>query len=809
MRHDVWFALRRIRLRPLHSAVVTLTLALGLGAALAVFAIVDAVLVRPLPYSDAEQLVRVTRRIPVAGLPEISFSDVGYRRLVTDARTLSAAAAFNTRDANLIGRGAPRRLTTAQVSASVFAVLRVQPARGRAFTAEEDLPNGPRVVVLSDWLWRSAFGADPSVIGSLANLDGDAFTVIGVLAPTTTFPSRDIGAWEPARIDPAAVNPYNSPWDVVARLKPGITLDAAARDLTESVRAVGKQFPGPHAGSALDFAGFQARVHWLGDDVVGDARPVVVLLLGGVTMLLLLTCANVANLQLANAVARGEELAVRAALGATRARLIRGALIEGTLLAAAGAALGLVIATIGARLLATLMPPGIAVDGALLGARSLAVTITAVLVVGAIVGALPVALSARRDASLALRDRANAGHAGSRLRRLLASAQVALAVLLLHGSGLLIASARTVQRVQLGFRPDSTMSLRINLPAEKLRDRTTRETMLRRILADAAQIPGVSSAALVNALPLTPGRRDQAMALEGRPFKADGTDPIGDYRVVTSRYFDVMGIPVLRGRVFTDDDANARYTPLVISEGLAREIWGDDTDPVGHRLRFGPNAPWMPIVGVVADAKNRSLTEQPRPEFYAPALGTYANLALRSEITLIVRSATEPMGLIAQMRRVVANVDPEVPTYEIASMRDVVRDSRAPMITATRLMSAYAVTALLLAVAGTYAVLSYLVTQRRRELAVRMALGASPREIVALVGRESGMMIGVGVAAGLVGALALARLLSSLLYGVDALDAGVVIGVVAVASVAGVAAATVPARRAARVDPCVALRANG
>jgi len=299
------------------------------------------------------------------------------------------------------------------------------------------------------------------------------------------------------------------------------------------------------------------------------------------------------------------------------------------------------------------------------------------------------------------------------------------------------------------------------------------------------------------------------MALEGRPFKADGTDPLADYRVVPSRYFETMGIPVRRGRVFTDDDANPRYTPIIISEALAREIWGDGTDPVGHRLRFGPNAPWMPIVAVVGDAKNRSLTEDARPELYAPALGTYANLALQSEITLVVRSAADARSLVAPLRRVVASVDPEVPTYEIASMRDVVRDSRARMLTATRLMSAYAIAALLLAIAGTYAVLSYLVSQRRRELAVRMALGASPKEIVGLVARESSVMIGVGVGAGLIGAVALARLLSGLLYGVGALDTGVVLAVIGVASVAGVAAALLPARRAAMVDPCVALRGDG
>jgi predicted permease len=575
------------------------------------------------------------------------------------------------------------------------------------------------------------------------------------------------------------------------------------------VQAVGKQFPGIHAGSALDLSRLQARVRWLGDDVVGDVRPVVVLLLAGVTILLVLTCANVANLQLASALARGEEIAVRAALGATRGRLVRGALIEGVLLAAAGGTVGLTLAVAGARLLATLMPPSVVMDGSLIGMRSLLTTVGIVLVVGAMVGALPVIVSARRDAALALRDRTSSGAAttSSRVRRLLASAQVALAVLLLYGSGLLIASARAVQEVKLGFRPDSTMTLRVNLPAEKFRDRTTRETMLRRILSEAERIPGVSSAALVNALPLTPGRRDQAMALEGRPFKADGTDPLADYRVVSSSYFETMGIPVLRGRVFTDDDANPRYTPVVISQALAREIWGaDTTDPVGHRLRFGPNAPWMPIVAVVGDAKNRSLTEDPRPELYVPGLGTWANMAFQSEISLIVRSGVDPRATIASMRRVVAGVDPEVPTYEIHSLREIVRGARAQMETATQLMSAYAIAALLLAVAGTYAVLSFLVAQRRRELAVRLALGASPGEIVSLIARESGAMIGLGLMVGLAGAVVLAKLISRLLYGVGALDAGVVILVATIAGGAGVVAAVLPARRAAQVNPCVALR---
>jgi putative ABC transport system permease protein len=279
---------------------------------------------------------------------------------------------------------------------------------------------------------------------------------------------------------------------------------------------------------------------------------------------------------------------------------------------------------------------------------------------------------------------------------------------------------------------------------------------------------------------------------------------------VSAGYFEAMGIRLLRGRTFTDDDATDRYTPLVINAALAREIWGDDTDPVGHRLRFGPNAPWMPIIGVVEDAVNRSVTESPRPELYAPALGTYANdLALRSEITLLVRGATGVSNLIGPMRRVVAEVDPGLPVFEVASMAEVVRASRERITSGTQLMTVYAIAALLLAAAGTYAVLSYLVTQRDRELAIRLALGATPRSVVELVARESALIVGSGVALGLVSAVALARLLSGLLFGVGALEPAVVGVVLLVAGVAGVGAALLPAQRAATVDPCATLRGGG
>jgi predicted permease len=432
-----------------------------------------------------------------------------------------------------------------------------------------------------------------------------------------------------------------------------------------------------------------------------------------------------------------------------------------------------------------------------------------VVLVGAIIGALPIAIVSRRDPASGLKDRSAGATpvAANRMRRLLAAGQVALAVLLMHGSALLIASARAVQEVSLGFRPESTISLRINLPGPTLRDRDLRESLLRRLVSDVRSLPGVTSVGLANALPLTPGRQDLAMAVEGRPFKADGSDPLADYRVVSEGYFAAMGIDLLRGRIFTDNDANERLTPLVISRGLAERLFPDGSDPVGHRLRFGPAAPWMPIIGVVADAKNRSLTEEPRPELYTPALGTYSNLALQTEISLVARSR-DAAGLVAPIRQVIESAAPDVAIYAIASMDEIVRDARARMTTATRLMTGYAAIALLLAVAGTYAVLSYLVNQRRRELALRMALGATPGNILALVAKQSAILIGLGVLAGLAGAMVSARLLSGLLFGVGALDVVVALAVIVCAGAAGVLAALVPARRATRVDPSAALRAG-
>lgn len=810
MRDELRLALRRFRRRPAHATLVTGTLALGLGASIAVFAVVDAVLLRPLPFPEPGRLVSLTQLIPAPGFPPMSFPGVTLQRIRARATGLDGVMGYTQRDVNLVRSDVTERLISLQVSDGFLTVLGVQPGMGRGFTAEEELPGGPRAALISDGLWRTVFGADPGVVGSIANLEGEPFTIVGVMPAWFALPSREVSLWEPLRLSPAVIDPGQNRLELIGRLRPGVEPVEAEREVTEVIREVGREFPGPHPGSALDPSGYRANVVPLSEKVVGDTRPVILLLLGGVTLLLLLTCANVTNLQLANVILRGEELAVRAAMGATRARLVTGAVIEGTILSATGALAGVVIALGGAALIVRLLPPSVGLAGSLAGTRSLLMVGIAVLVVGAVVGAAPVALVAGNDPARRLGDRTGAGtpRLAGRIRRALAVTQVALAVLLLHGAGLLIASAREVQRVALGFRTDSTVSLRINLPAPMQRDRDRREVILRRIVREVDALPGVVVAGLANALPLELGRRDQAMAVEGRPFKADGTDPIADYRVVSHGYFAAMGIPLVEGRLFTDDDANPLYTPIVISRSLQRLLFPDGEPALGRRLRFGPASPWMPIVGVVGDATNRSVTDPPRPEFYTPGLGTWSALAFRSELTIVARTQGDALALAAPIRRVVREAAPDIATYNLATIGDIVREARARMTTATQLMTGYAIAALLLAVAGTYALLAYLVNQRRHELAVRMAVGASQDDIVRLVARESAMLVGAGAVAGLVGAALSSRLLAGMLYGVGTLDLSVTLAVIATAGLAGVAAALIPARRASQVDPALALKSG-
>jgi predicted permease len=440
------------------------------------------------------------------------------------------------------------------------------------------------------------------------------------------------------------------------------------------------------------------------------------------------------------------------------------------------------------------------------GLASLLLAAGLVLGVGIVVGIAPMLAAARHLDTDTLRARSASSSGAVRLRRVLAAAQVTVAVILLHGSGLLVASAGRVAGTILGFEPEGAIAMRINIPDATLGDRNAREALLRNLATRTGALPGVTAVGISNALPLTQGFRDLAMAVEGRPFKADGTDPLADFRIVSEGYFAAMGIRTVRGHTFGDDEATDRMTPLVINETLARRLFPDGEDPVGKRLRFGPVAPWMPIVGVVADAKNRSLTEPAYPELYTPALGSRSTFALGSGMSFVVRARGNAMSLVGPLRPLVAELAPDVAVEQVVPMEQVVRESGARLTTTTRLMAWFAVAALLIALAGTYAVLSFLVVQRRNELAVRVALGATSGSIVRLVTREAAVLTGAGVITGVLGALASARLLSGLLYGVGSLEPMVLLAVSGLTAVAGAAASVLPARRALRADPCEALR---
>lgn len=809
MNDDVKTVLRRLGRRPIHALSIVGTLAIGLGGALAVIGIAGPTLFQPLPYLNPGRLIAVTSKLPVPTLPEMGFSDVGYRRTVTDNRTLAGAAAYTTWGMNLASGGNASRATVGRVSASFFDVLGVKPLIGRTMSMSEDMPGAGNVAVLSESMWRSAFAADPTALGKTILLDDEPYVVIGVMPASVALPSNRVHVWTPLALDPAAVNPFNRNLTVIARLRDGAGLEAARADLSSISRDVGKTYAGPHAGSKLDPSVIQAVVRPLRDTLIGDARPTMLLLLVGVLLVLALTCANVVNLQLASLLSRRTEMSIRAALGASRARLVAGAALEGVVLAGLGMAFGLVFSALSSGVLRTLTPRGLAPVATTVGAvRQVGIAVVLVAVVAAIVGVVPTALATGRDLAGSLRDRAGAsvGHISTRLRGWLAAGQVSLAVLLLYGAGLMLASVRAVQRVDLGFHTDSSVAFRLDLPQARYSTRQTIDPLVQTVLMSLRAIPGVSSAAAASALPLSAQRNETMMAVEGRPFKADGTDPNADLRIVSADYFRAMGIDVVRGRTFAETDARSGYTPVVISRALAKQLFPDGSDPIGHRVRLGPFADWLPIVAVVNDAKNRSVTEDARPEIYQPAVGNTALTRPQTVFSFVARGAGDAEATLRTIRAAVRQIDPTLPVFDAGPMANVVSATRTRQDVTARLIGAFAVVALLLAVAGTYAVLAFLVSDRRREIAIRMAMGANASNVIGMVMGQTGRVVGAGGVVGLAGAVLAARGLESFLFGVTTLSPSVLVTVVGVIVAAGSVAALVPARRACLVDATLALR---
>ena len=802
--------LRRLLRTPGFTLVVLLTLALGIGANTAVFSAVHAVLLRPLPYREAERLVVVDHHYPslkglLAGVSAPGFVD--YRDRV---RLFEASAAQTGWGPNLTGAGEPERLAGARVSGGYFQTLGVAPALGRALRPDEDAPGRERVVVLSDGFWRRRFGADPAVVGRTLLLDGEPHDVVGVMPPGfRDVVDRNVELWRPLALpaedfgDDRRTNEFLS---MTARLRPGVTADearTALRTVAEQLkRAYPEQYPSDWGLVATP----------LRDKGTGGIRPALLVLLAAVGCVLLIACANVASLMLARAASRAREVAVRTALGAGRAHLLRQSLGESLVLAAGGGVLGVLVAALGVRALAALGGERLPAGELRLDATVLAFATAVSVLTGVVFGAVPALQRPTRGLRDTLQE-GSRGAAGDRrgqaVRRVLVVGEVALALVLLTGAGLLLKSFARVQGVDPGFRPGGVLTATLALPPATYDTGERRRAFLDDVLARVRAVPGVEAVAATSGVPFGRGGATRSFTVEGLVVPPDQPGPWGDYRAVSPDYFATLRVPLRRGRVFAETDGPDAPRVAVVDDELARRYWPGES-AVGKRIAYGTvrdsatgtDVPrWIEIVGVVGHVKSEGLDADPRVQVYVPI----RQLPSASP-DLAVRTRGDPRRLLPAVRAAVHAVDPSQPLSHVATLDELVERSTGARQLAVVLLGAFAGLALLLASVGLYGLLSYAVSQRTREFGVRVALGAPRRNVLLLVVRQGMGLALAGAGVGLVGALALTRLLRSQLYAVEATDPATYAAMIALLVSVALAATLVPAVRATGAEPMHALR---
>lgn len=803
---DARYALRVLRKSPGFALAAVLALALGIGANSAVFSVVNGVLLRPLPFTEPDRLVRLFGNFRAHGLERISTSVLEYRDYREVPRVLSSVSAFADADVALTGQDVPERLRAILATASFLPTLGVFPAMGRHFTEEEETRGRDQVVILTHRLWRGRFGANPDIIGMSLTLDGQPFTVVGVLPAGFEYP-QGTDLYVPFAPTPDQLNPAGRGrrfLDVVARLKPGVTVEAAQRDMDRVAVQLMEANPGNYSQSS----GWAISVVSMEEQTVGGVRSTLWVLLGAVAFVLLIACTNVANLQLARAVARGREISIRAALGANRVRLVTQFLTESLVLSLVGGALGLLLAMWGVDALLALVGDGLPrASEVRLDGRVVLFTAAVSVLTGLLFGLVPALQASRADLHAAMREgtRGTGGRGSGRVRAMLVVAQVALALVLLVGAGLFLRSFMALQGVDAGFDPQGVLTARLSLPLERYDPPAKRAATMRDFLARVQAVPGVESAGLATLLPLT-GRSDWSFDIEGKmQGPADPPLPAVEYRAVSADYHKALRIPLVRGRMLLDSDGFDAPHAVVINETMARVIFPGE-DPVGKRVRLrsrDPKAPWATVVGIVKDVREWGLDVPARPVAYyslpqrAP-MGAY----------LVVRTRQSPSSLLGALQAELRAVDPDLPLYDVSPMAAVVDGSVSQRRFSMLLLALFASVAVVLASLGIYGVIAYTVTQRTRELGIRMALGARQVDVLGLMVGQGMRLTLVGVGVGLVLALGLGRLLGALLYGVKAHDpltfAGVAVLLVGVALMA----TWLPARRATQVDPALTLRAE-
>ncbi len=802
---NIRFALRSLGKSPALTASVVLTLALCIGATTAIFSVVYAVLFRPLPFASPSEilLVRTTWRELTS-----SFSVGNWADVKRQTKTFQYFVPAHGESFNLAGTDAPENVDGARVGSDYFTMLGVTPALGRSFRADEDAPGRAHVVVLSDGLWRRRFGGDPAVVGTEVRLDGRAHTVIGVMPASMDYALFDEELWVPTAFTPTQLAEHDEHFlTVLGRLAPGVGQTQAEAEMQGLARWLETTYPEENRERGIIMAPLM-------EELVGDYRPRLFVLLGAVGFVLLIACANIANLLLARGAGRSREMAIRAAIGAGRGHLLRQALTESLVLAVGGGLLGVLAGYWGVTALAAFGPEDVPrLASARLDWPVLAFAFALTVVSGLVFGLAPALRTASRLPHEALKEGGRTGSkAGSRdrLRNVLVVSEIALALVLLTGAGLLIRSAIALNGVDPGFDPRGVLAGRVSLPAVAYETPDQVTGAFERIEQRLVAIPGVASGALVSSAPLEDGSSN-GLVPEGRPLEISSS--INSLmRLVTPGYFATMRIGLVRGRMFTADDKHGAPLVMVINQALAREAFPGQ-DPIGKRIACCESRPdgspnWKEVVGVVKDVHAQGLEQEPIPEFYLPmvqAPGAAWNWIDRT-MTLAVRAQGDPLSLMAPLRRVVAEVDPALALYNLGTMQGRLTDSMAQARFSTMLLTVFGAIALILAAIGVYGVISYGVAQRTQEIGIRMALGARDTDVLTMVVRHGAMLAAVGLAVGLAGALALSRLVSSLLFQVSATDPPTFATGTVVLTAVAVLAAALPARRAAQTDPMIALR---
>jgi predicted permease len=800
---DLRVALRRLRTHPGFTVVAVLTLALGIGAATTIFSVVNGVLLAPLPYREPDRLVAFWGTAPEKQLPEVDYPPGLFLAIRARSQSFASMAAYETAGFTITGTGEPVRIDAATVSLDFFRVFGTSPLLGRTFIAGEDTPDDNRVSVISYSLWQRTFGGDSGVIGRVIKLNGNPSTIVGVMPREFAVPER-ADLWVPLYLDPARFNCWCLA--MTGRLEPGVSVDAAARELGATLDAFALErhdvFPDAKPGDHM-----RVVVMPLARRVAGDTRTPLLVLLAAVAVLLLIACANIANLLLARAAARNREMAVRCCLGASPRRIAAQLLTESVLLAGTGAVLGLGFVAVALRLIKRL-PDGqiprleqVRIDPAVL---LFAVGLTVICAM--LFGLAPALRAARVDLQTNLRDgvRSSASSGARRLSDAFVVVQVALSLVLLAGAGLLLKSFQRVLAIDPGFRADHVLVARLQPPYPRYGSDTVVRSFYDRVIERTSAIPGVRAVGLTQRVPLARGNPQENVVAEGHEPRPGEPVVVSNLRFVTPGYFAAMGTPVLEGRGFTASDGPSAPHVAVVDETFAKRYWSHAASAIGKRIAHQGDTSatrWWTIVGVVRNVRHTALEETPSLQVYEPH-------AQRTVWTmyLVIRAAIEPRALVSAVRAQVAAVDPEIPLFEVHTMDEAVSRSLATRRLTNVLLGAFAGAAFVLAAIGIYGVISIGVAGRTREFGVRLALGARPAELLQLVLRQGAWLAALGIAVGLAGATWVVRFLRSLLFGVGAFDIPTFLVATGVLAAVAIGASLIPARRATRVAPAVVLR---